>query len=93
VDDEAPVSALQLSNSPNPALSRTVFSFYLPEDREVSLKVFDITGREVATLLQKRSTAGRHTAVFDTGNLNNGLYLYRLQAGQESITRKMLVVR
>lgn len=93
VDDGPPAATLQLSNFPNPVLDRTVLSFFLPAATDVSLKVFDISGREVATVMNGRSAAGRHTAVFDAGKLSNGIYLYKLQAGDQTSTRKMLVVR
>ncbi|MGA3286953.1 MAG: T9SS type A sorting domain-containing protein [Bacteroidota bacterium] len=81
-------------NYPNPFNPSTVISYSLPKDGMVSLKVFDIVGREVAVLIQNQTVAaGVHTVVFDASQLPSGVYFYRLASGQFTETKKMLLIR
>jgi predicted GH43/DUF377 family glycosyl hydrolase len=68
-------------NYPNPFNPSTTIEFDLPKTSEVSLKIFNIHGEEVATLVSDRLTAGNYTYEWDASNLASGVYLYRLQAG------------
>jgi hypothetical protein len=81
-------------NSPNPGRPFTTIAFDLPRESRVVLRVFDLTGRRVATLADGRFPPGRH-AVSWTGGAGprSGAYFYRLDAERFSQTRKMLVVR
>ena len=63
-----------------------------PAPRHVTLKVFDLLGREVATLLDEQRREGEHTVRFDASGLTSGMYIYRLQAGASSVTVKKMVV-
>jgi hypothetical protein len=83
---------LRLANSPNPVHGRTSFTFFLPSEADVTLKLFDLAGREMATVVRGSWGEGWHTATFGTNQLRPGLYLYRLRAGSLSQTRKMLVI-
>ena len=65
----------------------------IPEWSHVTLRVFDILGRTVATLVDGPQEAGNHYVVFSGRELASGMYLYRLQAGNFSMTKKMLVIR
>ena len=65
----------------------------LPERLHVTLTVFDVLGRNVATLVNGSEDAGHHHVIFDAKRLASGMYLYRLQAGNLSMARKMLVVK
>jgi hypothetical protein len=58
-----------------------------------TLKIYDILGREVATLVNKELSAGRHTYEFDGSGLSSGIYFYRLQTGEFTQTRKMLLIK
>lgn len=87
-----------LQNYPNPFNPTTAISFELPVSADVTLKVFDLLGREVATLENHRSFgAGRHTVSFDAGPLASGVYFYRLIASSRGTdyrsTRKMMLIR
>lgn len=80
-------------NYPNPFNPSTVISYELRSSNQVSLKVFDMLGREVATLVDGKVSAGQHKAQFDAHNLPSGLYLYQLQIGTTKQTRKMMLVK
>lgn len=80
-------------NFPNPFNSSTTISFGIPSDAFVSLNVFDLLGREVATLVNEDMKAGTGERVFNGSNLASGLYLYRMRAGQFVQTRKILLLR
>jgi len=80
-------------NFPNPFNPSTTIAYNLPKTADVSLAVYNVLGRQVATLLDKKQTAGRHQTSFDASNLSSGIYIYRLQAGGKVFTRKMILVK
>ncbi len=80
-------------NYPNPFNSSTTISYSLPHASEVTLHVFDITGRVVSTLVEGAQAAGTHSVHFDAGTLPSGIYIYRLQAGSNSQGRKLILLR
>ncbi len=80
-------------NYPNPFNPATVISFQLPASSHVSLKVFDVTGREVATLMDGEMAAGKHSATFAPRDLAGGVYFYKLTAGKFSQTRKAVLMK
>ncbi len=93
-DDAVPATFTVYQNHPNPFNPSTQISFALPKAQKVTLKVFDLTGREVATLLQnEHRPAGVHEVIFEAGQLASGVYLYRLQAGEWVETRRMVLIR
>ena len=71
----------------------TTISYALPEAENVTVKVYNTLGEEVATLVNGEQVAGQHDATFDASNLLNGIYFYRLTAGKFSQSGKMTVVR
>ncbi|MBE0643965.1 MAG: VWA domain-containing protein [Bacteroidetes bacterium] len=88
--------ALQLSNRPNPFNPLTVVSWSIPaslDGEDGTLLVLDLHGREVARLHEGTLRAGAHQTVFDASALPSGMYLYRLQAGNRSLTRKMMFAK
>ncbi|MBU1707101.1 T9SS type A sorting domain-containing protein [bacterium] len=80
-------------NYPNPFNPSTRISYDLIQTGRVTLKVFDVLGRTVATLVDGMQTAGNHSATFDGSGLASGIYLCRLQIGDWSQTRKMVLLK
>lgn len=87
-------SAFQLSqNYPNPFNPSTAISYDLPAASVVTLKVYDVLGKEVASLVDGVQSAGSRTVRFDGSSLRSGVYFYRLQAGTFSETRKLVLIK
>jgi Secretion system C-terminal sorting domain len=82
-----------LQNYPNPFNPATVISYQLPSTAFVSLTIFDMLGRELATLVHGVEEPGEHVIRWDAAGLASGVYFYRLQAGSFVETRKMMVLR
>ncbi len=80
-------------NYPNPFNPTTNLSFSLPSRSFVSLKVFDLLGREVATIVSEEMSAGNYSRQWNAANMSSGAYFYRLQAGNYSEVKKLLVVK
>jgi hypothetical protein len=85
-------------NYPNPFNPSTAISYQLSGISQVTLKVYDMLGREVATLVDAIGTPGTHTAIWDGKNnrgetVASGIYLYQLQAGTSVMTRKMVLLK
>jgi len=80
-------------NYPNPFNPSTTIEFALPRSRFVSLKVFNILGGEVATLISGEHSPGRYKVEWNASNLASGLYFYRLQAGPFVETKKLILLR
>jgi hypothetical protein len=81
------------SNYPNPFNPTTSIEFRIVEFGFVSLKVYDVLGKEVATLINEEIAAGRYNVVFDASNLPSGIYFYRLSVNNFSMTRKMVLIK
>lgn len=80
-------------NYPNPFNPTTTFSFDIPYSTFVILKVFDLLGREAATLVNERRDAGVHRVEFSGAGLPSGVYVYRMEAGEYARGRKMLLIK
>ena len=80
-------------NFPNPFSFSTKIEFTLPKAVHVAIRLFDLSGREVATLLNEDQKAGSHSIEFNAGNLSNGVYFYRLECGNYSEIKKMSIQR
>lgn len=80
-------------NVPNPFNSTTTIRFILPSPVHVELKVYDITGREVAELVNGRLVEGVHNVDFDATSLSSGIYIYRLKTSKFVASKKMMYVK
>ena len=80
-------------NYPNPFNPSTVITYQLPQNSDVRLDVFDMLGRKVATLVNGPATAGSHEIQFNANGLASGIYIYRLQMGNEVVMRRMSLVK
>jgi hypothetical protein len=88
-----PTSYAMAQNYPNPFNPTTTIEYTLPAAGNVTLKVYNLLGQEVRTLVNAYTPAGYHSVRFDSGALSSGLYFYRIQAGPFSAVKKMLVVK
>lgn len=101
VDDVKPNSFALYQNYPNPFNPTTTISFSIPsaETKQTSslyhivLKIFDLLGREVATLVDEEKSAGNYKVAFDAGKLVSGVYFYRLQAGDFIQSKKLILMK
>jgi xylan 1,4-beta-xylosidase len=80
-------------NFPNPFNGSTTISFSLPSKSEVSLKIFDISGREVASLVDGKRASGEHRVNWIASSVSSGIYLYRMRAGDFSETKKLVLLK
>ena len=80
-------------NYPNPFNPKTTIQFSIPQRSRVILKVYDILGNELATLVNEEKNKGVYSVNFDASQLASGLYLYRIQAGSFVETKKMILIK
>jgi hypothetical protein len=93
-DPDEIASGYKLSqNYPNPFNPTTVIQYSVPTGSDVSLKVYDALGREVATLVNGFVSAGSHTATLDASSLASGMYVYRLTAGSFTDSKQLVLVK
>ncbi len=91
--EELPTEVELSQNYPNPFNPQTTIDYALPQADDVSLVVYDMLGREVDVLIAGPQAAGRHTVRFGANHLPNGMYVYRLVAGDKTMTRTMVLVK
>jgi hypothetical protein len=94
-DDELPVAnTFQLDqNYPNPFNPSTTISYTLAENTNVSLKIYDVMGQQIAQLVNEKQTAGVHNVQFDASALATGMYFYKLTAGDFVSVKKMTLLK
>ena len=91
--DQLPTEFALFQNYPNPFNPTTNIKFDLPKESNVTLKVYNILGEEVATLVNKVMPAGHQVVTFDASRLASGMYIYRIQAGNFVQVKKMLLMK
>jgi hypothetical protein len=91
--NQTPQSFSLSQNYPNPFNPSTQISYQVPSNSSVSLKVFDVLGREVATLVNEVKPAGTYTATFNANSFPSGVYFYQLNAGSFSETKKLMLLK
>ena len=82
-----------VGNYPNPFNPTTKISYQLPNKAQVTLKIYDLLGREVAILVNEEKQAGKYEVEFDASSLSSGVYLYRISINDFVKTMKMMVVK
>jgi uncharacterized protein (TIGR03790 family) len=89
----APTACVLKQNYPNPFNPTTMISYQLPEGGNVILKVYDVIGKEVATLVDGEQNAGEHYATFSAAALASGLYFYTIKTGTFTETKRMMLMK
>ncbi len=80
-------------NYPNPFNPATTIDFSVPKNSLVTIKVYDILGREVATLVNEEKVAGNYSLEFNAGKFSSGVYFYRMQAGSYTAVKKLILMK
>jgi hypothetical protein len=93
IDNLVPAKFDLTQNYPNPFNPSTSIRFSIPQTSKVLLKVYDVLGREVATLVNSEKAAGNYEVNFDASKLASGLYVYTINAGNYSATKKMMLLK
>jgi hypothetical protein len=80
-------------NYPNPFNATTVIHYSLPDPSNVAIEIYDLLGRRVETLMQGEQPAGYHQIIWDAGDKSSGMYFYRIQAGEYTEMKKMVLLK
>jgi hypothetical protein len=88
-----PTSFRLMQNYPNPFNPSTIISFNLSSKSFVTLKVYDLLGREVATIVSEELPAGNYTRQWNASSLPSGIYFYRLQTSSFTDSKKLILLR
>ena len=80
-------------NYPNPFNPVTIIRFRIKDSRYVTLKVYDVLGKEIETLVNEKKSPGTYEVTFDGSTLASGIYFYRMDAGNFIETKKMLIIK
>jgi hypothetical protein len=93
-DDTVKKDSLEfkLKNYPNPFTITTTFSYILQKGADVSLDIYSLDGKKIATPVHQYQPAGEHLIDYDASSLAKGMYLYRLSVGKDIVTRRMVFV-
>ena len=92
-NDQYPSNHFLSQNYPNPFNPATMISYQIPQAGFVTLKVYDILGREVTILINEEKPAGSYEVQFTASGLTSGIYFYQIKAGEYSETKKMLMIK
>jgi hypothetical protein len=94
VDDETNITQYELlQNYPNPFNPTTTINYQLPQAGFVTLKVYDVLGNEIETLVNEEKPAGTYKLTWDAENLPGGVYFYRIRTESYTKTRKMVLLK
>ncbi|MGD8777381.1 MAG: T9SS type A sorting domain-containing protein [Ignavibacteria bacterium] len=92
-DNTVPADFELAQNYPNPFNPSTTIKFSIPQSSEVTLKVYNVLGQEVAQLVNEQLNTGSYSVDFNAANLSSGLYFYNITAGEFNVTKKMMLVK
>jgi flagellar hook assembly protein FlgD len=87
-----PVLSLE-QNLPNPFNPTTTINFSLPRQQHVTIAIYDILGRRVAILVDKRYERGRHSVVWNASKVPSGIYIYVMTTATSTLTKKMVLIK
>lgn len=90
-DNAVPFEFEMKQNYPNPFNPSTIIEFTLPESQRVTMNVYNVLGELVKVLVDEELTAGQHKVNFNADGLSSGIYIYKLNAGPQTITKKMIL--
>ena len=88
-----PNQVILSQNYPNPFNPTTLIKYQIPVESFTTLKVYDVLGNEVATLVKDEKTAGNYEVEFNANGLASGIYLYKIKAGEFVDVKKMIVLK
>ena len=80
-------------NYPNPFNPTTTIAYQIPNDGKVTIKIFDVTGREVTTLVDEFKSSGQYSVKFDASRLSSGIYFYSIRSGDYNAVKKMSLIK
>jgi len=86
-------NSLSIGNSPNPFNSKTTFSYTLPFRSKTNLEIYNLCGERVSTLVDKVQEQGSRRIVWDASGFSSGIYFYKLTAGNNSLTKRMILLK
>jgi len=92
-DNEVVKEYALFNNYPNPFNPSTTITYQLPKSGNVTVKIFDILGNEVKTLVNEQQEMGRYTVQFDASSIASGMYVYQLKANDYIATKKMILTK
>ncbi|HSW56371.1 MAG TPA: T9SS type A sorting domain-containing protein, partial [Ignavibacteriaceae bacterium] len=92
--DESMITSFNLEqNYPNPFNPATTIAYSIPKEAQVSLKIYDVMGREVVELVNGKQSSGSYNVEFDASSLASGTYFYKLTAGEFVSVKKMVLLK
>ncbi len=91
--NELPTEYLLSQNYPNPFNSSSIIKYSIPKSSHITLKIFNILGKEITTLVNEEKFVGTYEVNWNAENLTSGVYFYKLQAGEFVQTRKMILLK
>jgi Secretion system C-terminal sorting domain len=80
-------------NYPNPFNPTTTIRYVIPKESFVTIKVYNLLGKEIATLVNDKKSAGSYSVDFNTNNFASGIYFYKLLSGTYTATKKMVILK
>ena len=90
---EIPFQFMLEQNYPNPFNPSSTIKYSIPASEFVTIKVYDVLGNEIATLVNEEKSAGNYELVFNATELSSGIYFYKLQSGSFVETKKMILIK
>ncbi len=92
-EETIPTEFALYQNYPNPFNPSTLIKYQVPEKSFVLIRVYDLLGKELATLVNEEKSAGSYDVNFDAGQLSSGFYIYTIKAGDFTSTKKMILMK